>query len=139
MAARWGKGGEKLTNLDTIFTSSVAKVVAGTVTYPHQVVRTRMQNYGAVGSTSTSTPNASDTATSITTTPQARMRKGLMATVRNIWKEEGLMAFYKGLGPNLVRVVPNTCVTFLVYENVRAGLPRVWGSGADDQGNGEGI
>jgi solute carrier family 25 folate transporter 32 len=134
-----GKGGEKMTNLDTIFMSSAAKVVAGTATYPHQVVRTRMQNYGAVGSTSTSAPNASHTATSTTNTPQAITRKGLMVTIRNIWKEEGVMAFYKGLGPNLVRVVPNSCVTFLVYENVRAGLPRLWGSDADDQGNGKGI
>jgi len=30
------------------------------------------------------------------------------------------------LGPNLVRVLPSTCVTFLVYENVKFYLPRFW-------------
>ena len=31
---------------------------------------------------------------------------------------EGVLGFYKGLKPNLTRVVPACCVTFLVYENV---------------------
>lgn len=102
-----GKG--ELTNVDTIFMSSIAKVVAGTATYPHQVVRTRMQNYGVSSSSSKS------------------IRKGLISTLRTIYTDEGIMAFYKGLGPNLVRVVPSTVVTFLVYENVRVGLPQLWG------------
>lgn len=34
------------------------------------------------------------------------------------FRYEGLWGFYKGLKPNLVRVVPATMVTFLTYENV---------------------
>jgi solute carrier family 25 (mitochondrial folate transporter), member 32 len=94
----------QLTNLDTIVTSSLAKVWAGTLTYPHQLVRTRMQTFE----------------------PRMGVRLGLMGVIRRVWVEEGVMAFYKGLGPNLLRVVPSTCVTFLVYENVRYGLPRMW-------------
>ncbi len=30
----------------------------------------------------------------------------------------GLAGFYRGLATNLVRVVPGTCVTFVVYENI---------------------
>lgn len=94
----------QLTNLDTILTSSLAKVWAGTLTYPHQLVRTRMQTFE----------------------PSRGQRPGLVGVIRDVWVKEGVMAFYKGLGPNLVRVVPSTCVTFLVYENVRYGLPKMW-------------
>jgi len=34
------------------------------------------------------------------------------------------------LGPNIVRVLPSTCVTFLVYENMKFYLPRML---ADDE------
>ena len=30
---------------------------------------------------------------------------------------------YHSLGPNIVRVLPSTCVTFLVYENTKRYLP----------------
>ena len=33
-------------------------------------------------------------------------------------REEGARAFYRGLATNLVRVLPGTCVTFVVYENI---------------------
>lgn len=35
------------------------------------------------------------------------------------------------LGPNIVRVLPSTCVTFLVYENMKFYLPRMWDSDED--------
>lgn len=38
------------------------------------------------------------------------------STIGYIWKGEGLNGFYKGLGANLVRVLPGTCITFAVYE-----------------------
>lgn len=31
----------------------------------------------------------------------------------------------RSLGPNLIRVLPSTCVTFLVYENMKVYLPRM--------------
>lgn len=36
----------------------------------------------------------------------------------NLLSNEGLLGFYKGLGPSTVRVLPGTCITFLVYEMV---------------------
>jgi hypothetical protein len=38
--------------------------------------------------------------------------------IRRTWKEERLRGFYRGLGTNLVRVLPGNCVTFVVYENL---------------------
>lgn len=101
------KGGD-LTNADTILTSSLSKVFAGCITYPHQVVRARMQTYE---------PG----------TLKPVRNAGVIAVVRGIWLNEGLVGFYKGMFPNLLRVVPSTCVTFLVYENTRWALPRLFG------------
>jgi solute carrier family 25 (mitochondrial folate transporter), member 32 len=40
------------------------------------------------------------------------------ACIKRTWAEEGARGFYRGLGTNLVRVLPGTCVTFVVYENL---------------------
>lgn len=40
------------------------------------------------------------------------------AAIKRTWMEEGIHGFYRGLGTNLVRVLPGTCVTFVVYENI---------------------
>ena len=39
-------------------------------------------------------------------------------TIKRTWSQEGVKGFYRGLGTNLVRVLPGTCVTFVVYENL---------------------
>ena len=33
-------------------------------------------------------------------------------------RSEGVLAFYKGILPNLLRVTPACCITFVVYENM---------------------
>lgn len=38
--------------------------------------------------------------------------------VRLTSQREGLLGFYKGLGPALVRTMPQSAVTLVVYENV---------------------
>jgi solute carrier family 25 (mitochondrial folate transporter), member 32 len=96
-----GATGVKLGNEATLIISGSAKVVAGTATYPYQVVRSRLQTYDA----------------------EERFGKGIRGVVGKLWREEGVRGFYKGLGPNFIRVMPATWVTFLVYENVRYYLP----------------
>jgi solute carrier family 25 (mitochondrial folate transporter), member 32 len=121
----WRKRSKKsneLSNVDTLLTSSLSKVFAGVMTYPHQVVRARLQTYD---------PGA----------PSPVRGAGVMNTIKSIWVNEGLVGFYKGMFPNLLRVIPSTCVTFLVYENVRWSLPRAFGgddpnSNVDISGNG---
>ncbi|CAG8903161.1 unnamed protein product [Penicillium salamii] len=48
--------------------------------------------------------------------------RGAFDVFSQIWAREGLAGFYKGLGPNLFRVLPSTWVTFLVYENTKGYL-----------------
>jgi solute carrier family 25 folate transporter 32 len=43
--------------------------------------------------------------------------------------------FYKGLAPNLLRVVPATMITFLVYENVSHYMLKRRRSDSDQQGS----
>ncbi|KAI9810965.1 MAG: hypothetical protein M1827_005696 [Pycnora praestabilis] len=101
------EGGQGLSNLDYLWLSGLSKVIAGSSTYPYQVVRSRLQTYDA-GKTYSSARDA----------------------VVQIWRQEGLSGFYKGLGPNLVRVLPSTCITFLVYENTRFYLPGLFDGGS---------
>lgn len=109
---QWRKDQRKsdiLTNTDTLLTSSLSKVLAGSITYPHQVVRARLQVYDPAATVQVQGP-------------------GVIGVIRNLWRAEGFLGFYKGLFPNLLRVVPSTCVTFLVYENTRWWLPRFFAS-----------
>ncbi|KAM0435280.1 hypothetical protein ACHAPT_003374 [Fusarium lateritium] len=86
----------------TVVLSSAAKLVAGAATYPYQVLRSRLQNYEA----------------------DQRFGRGIRGVVVRIWREDGLRGFYRGLMPGVVRVMPATWVTFLVYENVKYYLPQ---------------
>ncbi|KIH90902.1 solute carrier family 25 (mitochondrial folate transporter), member 32 [Sporothrix brasiliensis 5110] len=97
-----GPSAVKASNESTLVVSSLAKLVAGAVTYPYQVVRSRLQNYNA----------------------EARFGRGIVGVSRQIWREDGARGFYRGLVPSVVRVMPATWVTFLVYENVKYYLPR---------------
>jgi solute carrier family 25 folate transporter 32 len=40
--------------------------------------------------------------------------------IKKIYRFEGVTGFYKGLVPNALRVLPGTCITFVVYENLSA-------------------
>lgn len=90
----------KLDNHATLVISTLAKLVAGAVTYPYQVIRARVQNYDS----------------------EARFGKGVLGVAGRVFKEEGIRGFYRGLGPAVFRVMPATWVTFLVYENVKHRL-----------------
>lgn len=92
---------EKLGNTATLVISGSAKVVAGAVTYPYQVVRSRLQTYEA----------------------EVRYGKGITGVAGKVWREDGWRGFYRGLGTSVFRVLPATWVTFLVYENARYYLP----------------
>ncbi|KAL7273213.1 mitochondrial FAD carrier protein flx1 [Rhizina undulata] len=86
----------KLSNLDTLALSAASKILAGCITYPYRVVQTRMQIYDADA-----------------------VYSSVRDALAKIWRNEGIGGFYKGLTPNLARVLPSTCITFLVYENTR--------------------
>lgn len=91
--------GEHLSTRDCLTASATAKILSSTITYPYQVIRARLQMY-----------------------PDASGYSGLHDTIRSIWLRDGPRGFYRGLGPNILRVVPSTCITFIVYERTMAIL-----------------
>ncbi|KAJ1923739.1 mitochondrial FAD carrier protein flx1 [Tieghemiomyces parasiticus] len=87
--------GTKLNAAEYMGMAAGSKVFATVCTYPYQVIRTRLQNQ----------------ITDIKYT-------GVLDAITKIYHHEGLLGFYKGLGPNIVRVLPGTCITFVVYETL---------------------
>ncbi|KAJ2661292.1 mitochondrial FAD carrier protein flx1 [Coemansia sp. RSA 1199] len=83
--------------------TSLAKLFALAVTYPTQVLRSRLQL----------TPN-----TPVQHTPYSGLLDAIVKTMR----VEGTMAFYKGFGPALLRVLPGNALTFIVYEKIAQTL-----------------
>ncbi|KAJ2380922.1 Pyrimidine nucleotide transporter, mitochondrial [Coemansia sp. RSA 2611] len=78
--------------------AAAAKLLASVVTYPHEVLRTRLRQ----------PPDA-----------HGRVKyRGLVSSARLIFAEEGLRGFYGGLTPHLLRTVPNASIMFLAYELV---------------------
>ena len=85
----------KLSNTEYTILSGVAKLVAITLTYPYQVVRSRVQSHAT-----------------------AHLYPNVWTCVKRTAQEEGFHAFYRGFATNAVRILPGTCVTFVAYENV---------------------
>jgi solute carrier family 25 protein 33/36 len=92
-------GRNRLSSVEYLFAAGVSKAVASVLTYPHEVVRTRMREAGS-----------------------ARYRS-MFQSIRLIAKEEGTKGLYGGLGPHLMRVVPNTAIMFMSYELLMKTLP----------------
>ncbi|KAF8898148.1 mitochondrial FAD carrier protein [Gymnopilus junonius] len=86
---------DKLSNFSYTVMSITSKLAALAVTYPYQVVRSRIQNDA-----------------------QSVLFPTIPATIKRTWAIEGPRGFFRGLGTNLVRVLPGTCITFVVYENL---------------------
>ncbi|KAI9229218.1 MAG: mitochondrial carrier protein [Piptocephalis tieghemiana] len=76
--------------------ASTAKLIAAIVTYPHEVIRTRMREAPSPGKPPKYT--------------------GLLQTLRVILDQEGFRALYGGLTAHLMRVVPNAAILFVCYE-----------------------
>ncbi|PRP88597.1 hypothetical protein PROFUN_03008 [Planoprotostelium fungivorum] len=102
---RGGKTEENLSSIHFLVMGGLSKIFATVTTYPFQVVRSRLQQRPDDGG--------------------VRVYTGTLDTVLKTFRNEGLFGFYKGLFPNLLRVVPSASVTFLAYENIMKILQRV--------------
>eukprot|EP00049_Salpingoeca_infusionum_P000708 m.41829 g.41829 ORF g.41829 m.41829 type:complete len:302 (+) comp10617_c0_seq1:215-1120(+) len=87
----------KLSTPEYLGAAMASKVFAGLVTYPYQIVRTRQQKAG-IGELKS---------------------LGSLDIIKEVYHRNGAAGFYRGLRPYLVRVMPATCSTFLIYEQLQ--------------------
>ena len=102
LARRRSVAPEALSPAELVCASALAKMVASSVTYPHEVIRSHMhvQGLGPFG--------------------------GVAGVVARVYREGGgVGAFYRGVGTNLVRTTPAAAITFTSYELISRQLQKI--------------
>jgi solute carrier family 25 folate transporter 32 len=95
-----GNGGGDARDLGpaaTLACAGASKLAASVATYPVQVIRSRLQQRFE---------------------GRALVYRSAAHAVATTWGREGLRGFYKGLLPNLLRVMPQSAATIAAYERL---------------------
>jgi len=85
-------------DLSYFVSGALSKLIATTITYPYQVLRTRIQDRVGVG--------------------EQRIYSSTWQTIQFTFKNEGIRGFYRGLVPGVIRVMPMSAVVLMSYERI---------------------
>ncbi|KAK4760835.1 hypothetical protein SAY87_005728 [Trapa incisa] len=99
---RPGTADKVLNSVDYAILGASSKLAAILLSYPFQVIRTRLQQRPSADGT----PRYLDS----------------WHVVKGTARLEGILGFYKGITPNILKNVPASSITFVVYENVMSLL-----------------
>lgn len=99
-------GRSSYNTLGVLAAASMSKIVASSMTYPLEVIRTRLQTQQSLTSTTFTSP----------------WHGGIMNLANTLWLKEGWRGFYAGMGTSMVRAVPSSVTTMLVYEKALSSL-----------------
>ena len=91
---------------------AASKIVASTFTYPLQVIKSRLQQRA----------DAVDIGQDGKIRVKRREYKGALACCSKIYRNEGVLGFFKGWWLQFYRVAPSSAITFVVYEAVMDAL-----------------
>ncbi|KAK5115598.1 hypothetical protein LTR85_009769 [Meristemomyces frigidus] len=89
-------------NFTMALMGGLSGAIGASTVYPINLLRTRLQSQG--------------------TASHQRTYTGIVDVTRQTIQGEGVRGLFKGLTPNLLKVVPAVSITYVVYENVKKAL-----------------